>query len=462
MRARDFLLLPLLAILSSPANAADADTAIGWTNPDWLNFHAQNTDIVQHTPGFSAQYSGPHSLNSAGETKETVSVDFLVGARLWNGGELHADALVWQGFGLSHTTGALAFPNGEAFKAGTTSPNEMLSRLFVRHTVGFGGEQEDVPDGPLALAGKQDISRLTLTIGRMSFLDIFDRNTYAGDPRTQFMNWALMANLAWDYGQDSIGYSLGATAELNQPDWTLRYGFFEMPAYINAGNVGSGNGGEDQFLTHPARGSFEPIFKSYAMAAEFEKRYRAITRPGAVRLLAWLDDASRDTFQAATAVLLTQGPNADISSVQGYHHSYGFGLNWEQGVTDSVGMFSRLGWNNGTAQALEFADANWSASVGVSIQGNAWNRANDTIGVGGVISGLSPALRNYLIAGGLGIELGDGALNYAPEKALDAYYNFQWVKGIYATADYQRVANPGANRARGPVNILGFRFHCEL
>ena len=461
MRIRYLLPLPIVAVLSCPASAAEPETMLGWSVPDWLNFHAQNTDIVQTTAHFPAQYSGPHSLSNVGETKQTISVDFLAGARLWNGGELHADALVWQGFGLSHTTGALAFPNGEAFKAGTTSPNEMLSRLFVRQTIGLGGEQEDVPDGPLALAGKQDISRLTLTVGRMSFLDVFDHNTYAGDPRTQFMNWALMANLTWDYGQDSIGYSLGATAELNQPDWTLRYGFFEMPAYINAGNAGSGNGGEDQFLTHPARGSFAPIAKSYAMATEFEQRYSVNAHPGAVRLLAWLDDASRDTFWAATAILQAQGPNADLSSVQGYHHSYGLGVNWEQEVAEDVGLFSRLGWNNGKAQALEFADANWSASFGVSIKGSAWNRANDTLGVGGAVSGLSRDLRKYLMAGGLGIELGDGALDYAPEKALDTYYDFQLWKGVQATFDYQFIANPGTNRARGPANVLGFRFHGE-
>ncbi len=462
MRARDFLLPPLLAVLINNANAAETDPTLGSLVPDWLNLHAQNTDIVQTTPSFPAQYSGPHSLKSTGEARETVSVDLLFGVKLWNGGELHADLLTWQGFGLSRTTGALAFPNGEAFKAGTVTPNVMLSRLFVRHTIGFGGAQEDVADDPLMLAAKQDISRLTITVGRMSFLDVFDRNAYAGDPRTQFMNWALMANLAWDYGQDSIGYSLGATAELNQPNWTLRYGFFEMPAYDNAGNAGSGNGGEDQFLTYPTRGHFEPLYKSYAMATEYEQRYRVATHPGAVRLLAWLDDASRDTFDAATELLSSQGPDADLSSVQGYHHSFGFGFNWEQAVTEDIGLFSRLGWNNGKAQALEFSDANWSASLGVSIKGAAWSRTNDTIGLGAVVSGLSTDLQKYLRAGGLGIELGDGALNYFPEKALETFYNVEVRKGIQAALDYQFIADPGTNRARGPVNVFGLRFHFEL
>ena len=172
----------------------------GANGPDQIwNWHVQNTDIVQGDPGFPAKYSGPESLNSTGNVKETVSLDLFAGVRLWRGAEAHVDGLMWQGFGLSTTLGIEAFPNGDAYKAGTKFPNLMFARLFIRQTIGLGGEQEDVPDDQLTLAGKQDISRLTFTIGRFTPLDIFDHNTYAQDPHTQFMNWALVANLAWDY-----------------------------------------------------------------------------------------------------------------------------------------------------------------------------------------------------------------------------------------------------------------------
>jgi high affinity Mn2+ porin len=338
----------------------------------------------------------------------------------------------------------------------------MVARLFLRETIGFGGEQEDVPDGPLTLAGRQDISRLTVTVGKMSFLDVFDHNSYAGDPRTQFMNWGLMANLTWDYGQNSIGYSLGATVELNQPEWTWRYGYFEMPAYINAGNVGSGNGGEDQFLTWPTRGSFAPIFKSYSMASEVERRYDICSHPGAVRFLAWLNHADIDTYKAATAILLAQGPNADIAPAQAYHYAYGLGLNWEQEITHTIGVFSRLGWSNGQTQDLEYSDANATASAGVSVQGLLWGRPDDTVGLGGEINGITKHHQEFLNAGGLGIELGDGALNYGTEKILETYYKLQLWDGLHSTLDYQFVANPGANRDRGPVSVFALRMHLEL
>jgi high affinity Mn2+ porin len=197
------------------------------------NFHAQNTDVVQGDPSFRAQYSGPNSLDDRGEVKESVSFDLYAGVRLWQGAEAHVDGLMWQGFGLSDTRGIEGFPNGEAFRLGTRMPDAIIARLFLRQTINLGGEVEKVEDDELSLAGRQDVSRLTLTLGKINVKDIFDNNSYANDPRTQFMNWALMANEAWDYPADSLGFETGFAAELNEPGWTLRSGVFQMPQVSN-------------------------------------------------------------------------------------------------------------------------------------------------------------------------------------------------------------------------------------
>src|SRR5271170_7729695 len=120
----------------------------GQTSSRW-NFHLQNTEVVQGDPAFPAKYSGPNSLNSKGEVQETVTLDLFAGVRLWRGAEAHMDFLMWQGYGLSSTYGIEAFPNGDAYKAGTETPYFNFARLFIRQTIGLGGEQEDVPDGQL-------------------------------------------------------------------------------------------------------------------------------------------------------------------------------------------------------------------------------------------------------------------------------------------------------------------------
>ena len=215
----------------------------------WFNLHAQATIVAQGDPPFSANYSGPNSLNPAGERQNTLAADLFVGMRLWQGAEVHADALMWEGHGLSDTFGIEDFTNGDAYKAGTDIPDFMFAHLLVRQTFGFGGEQEDVPDGALTLAGKQDVSRLTVTVGRFTPTDMFDNNTYAKDPHTQFLNWAACSMLTWDFPSDSVGYTTGISMELNQPDWALRYGFFQMPGTEN------GFTADDRIFKWPSEGS---------------------------------------------------------------------------------------------------------------------------------------------------------------------------------------------------------------
>jgi high affinity Mn2+ porin len=432
-------LAPLVAF-AVPAAAQNATTDSGSQEQRW-NWHVQNTDIVQGDPGFHAQYSGPNSLDSHGEIRETVSLDLLAGVRLWRGAEAHIDGLMWQGFGLSKTRGAEGFPNGEAFRTGNDVPNVNITRSFLRQTIGFGGDQEGVEDDQLQLAGKRDVSRLTLTLGKMSVKDIFDNNTYANDPRTQFMNWALMANEAWDYPADSIGFETGFAAELNQPQWALRYGFFQMPKFSN------GVGQDENYL------------KAWGMVVEFERRYALNNHPGAVRLLTYLNRAHMGSYQAAL-----NDPNrpADIQATRAYRSKYGFGLNVEQEVCTNIGVFSRLGWSDGENEAWAFSDVDRSATLGVSINGGPWRRANDTFGIAGIVNGISRIHQEFLEAGGTGILAGDGKLSYGWEKILETYYDAGVWKTIHLAVDYQFITDPAFNRDRGPVSVIGARLHWEF
>ncbi len=417
----------------NPKPAPDQEKAWNW--------HVQNTVIVQGYPGFSASYSGPNSLRPGGEVRETVSLDVQAGARLWHGAEAHIDGLMWQGFGLSRTLGVESFPNGEGFRLGTTVPNITFARLFIRQTFGLGGEQEAIKDGPLQLGGKADVSRLTLTVGKISAKDIFDNNAYANDSRTQFMSWALMANEAWDYPADSLGFMTGLAAELNQPNWAVRYGFFQMPRTSNGMALD----------TH--------YLEAWGMVLEFERRYALKGHPGTVRLLTFLNQADMGSYQAA---LDSPTRPADIVATRAYRHKYGFGLNVEQELAKNVGVFMRLGWSDGMNEAWTFADVDRTATAGVSVKGELWHRPNDTFGLANALSGIARAHQEFLAAGGTGILAGDGTLSYALEESIETYYEFQVWKTIRFALDYQFVVNPAYNHDRGPVSVFGARLHWEF
>ena len=80
----------------------------------------------------------------------------------------------------------------------------------------------------------------------------------------------------------------------------------------------------------------------------------------------------------------------------------------------------------------------------------------------GDINGLSTAHRDFLAAGGNGLLIGDGQLNYRTERILESYYAIAIDKGLTLSADYQFIDNPAYNADRGPVSIFSGRLHGEF
>jgi high affinity Mn2+ porin len=100
-----------------------------------------------------------------------------------------------------------------------------------------------------------------------------------------------------------------------------------------------------------------------------------------------------------------------------------------------------------------------TATLGLSIKGGFWGRANDTVGLAGVINGITPVHSEFFVAGGTGILAGDGNLSYGWEKTVETYYDFQIWKTLHGALDYQFISDPAYNQARGPVSVLGARLH---
>jgi len=141
---------------------------------------------------------------------------------------------------------------------------------------------------------------------------------------------------------------------------------------------------------------------------------------------------------------------------------YGFYVNLEQAVTRDIGVFARASWNDGENEILSFTDVDRSVSGGVSIKGSRWGRSDDTVGLGAAINGLSGPHRAFLAAGGLGLLIGDGRLNYREEKLLEAYYAYKIDKSTTLTFDYQFFVDPAYNADRGPVSVFAARLHAEF
>jgi high affinity Mn2+ porin len=425
-----------------PANTGDAKPRLPESD-DW-NVHVQTTMLPQGYPAFHSPYAGTNSLPGGGQFQATWTTTAFLGVRLWDGGEFYFNPELAQGFGLNGTLGLAGFPNGEAQKAGAPFPKFRPERYYLKQTWGLGGEQEDVADGPNQLAGKRDIDRVTLVVGRFAVGDFFDNNIYAHDPRADFMNWAMWEGASYDFPADLPGYTRGAMIELNRKDWAVRGAILQVPSQPNS-----------DILT----------FKTGGAVVEFEERHTIFDQPGKLRLGAFGNQGVTGNYDQALAIEAAN-PGLDINdvmaSIRHVNPKYGFYANLEQQVVKDVGAFARVSWNDGHNEILSFTDIDRSLSGGVSIKGSYWGRDNDTIGIGGAINGLSAGHRDFLAAGGLGLLIGDGRLNYSPEQIVEAYYAYQVTKNFTVTGDYQFIVNPAYNADRGPVSIFSCRLHGEF
>jgi high affinity Mn2+ porin len=408
---------------------------------DRWEIHGQTTYLPQGYPGFRALYTGTNSLTPAPQAQATWSNSLYLNARLWEGGEVYYNPELLQGFGLNDTVGAAGFPNGEAQKSNFPYPHYNTSRLFLRQTFGFGGEQEELASGPGQLAGKVDVSRLTVQAGKFAVLDVFDGNSYAKDTRKDFMNWSMWAPGAFDYSADKVGLTYGATAELNQKQWALRSGYFLMQSVSNANSFDT------------------KVFERGTYVLELETRFSLFNQPGKLRTIAWLNSAFSGSYRET---LNNPAFNLDIAQTRTGRIKYGYVVSLEQALTDEVGVFGRWSWNDGKTEIMAFADIDASLSLGASIKGTRWGRPDDVIGIGGAINALSRDHRDFIAAGGLGVLIGDGALNYRHERILETYYAYALNKQLTLTGDYQLITNPAYNADRGPVHVFSGRLHGEF
>jgi high affinity Mn2+ porin len=406
---------------------------------DRWEIHGQTTYLPQGYPRFRALYTGTNSLTPAPQAQATWSNSLYLNARLWEGGEVYYNPELLQGFGLNDTVGAGGFPSGEAQKSNFPYPHYNTSRLFLRQTFGFGGEQEELASGPGQLSGKVDVSRLTVQAGKFAVLDVFDGNSYAKDTRKDFMNWSMWAPGAFDYSADKVGLTYGATAELNQKQWALRSGYFLIQSVSNANNFDT------------------KVFERGTYALELETRFSLFSQPGKLRTIAWLNSAFSGSYRET---LNNPAFNLDIAQTRTGRIKYGYVVSLEQALTDEVGVFGRWSWNDGKTEIMAFTDIDASLSLGASIKGTRWGRPDDVVGIGGAINALSRDHRDFIAAGGLGVLIGQ--LNYRRERILESYYAFALNKQLTLTGDYQLITNPAYNADRGPVHVFSGRLHGEF
>jgi len=436
--------LRLTAIVASAGLPLWAQTDSGTASDERWNLYYQATSIGQYHGAFNSPYYGPLSLREYPERDVSLTTTLFLGIDLSHNTQFYFNGEVAGGRGFSGVDGLANAANGELPRVASATPKPYIARLYITHDFAFGDQREVVESDVNQLAGTRPANRYSISIGRFTVTDFFDDNKYSHDPRTQFMQWGVMYNGAWDYPADVRGYTWGWLHEVHLHSWSFRYASAAEPTVANGANFD------------------RRIFVDRGDIFEVEKRYSIGSHPGAIRLLNFEHHTRSGSYGEALQKAAATGGVPDVSSIRKPGTlKYGFGVNAEQEITKDLGAFFRLGWNDGKTEDFAFTAIDRLASGGFSLAGTGWRRPKDKIGSVITFAGISAVHALYLAHGGTDFLIGDGRLNYAPETTWEGYYSAEVGKGLTVSFDAQHYWNPAYNHDRGPVWAYFLRLHLE-
>jgi high affinity Mn2+ porin len=417
----------------------------GWF-PRFLG--AQATAIDQWILPFHSPYRDANSLKANGDDQITDTYGVYLGSRLTTRLQLYLDVEMFKGAAIGNATGLGGLTNGDVVRQGAVnlSTDPYIARAYLRYVIPLSSATEPVDRAMDHLPGREPERRVEVKFGRLASVDDFDQNRYANNTRTQFMNWSLWDNSAWDYPADTRGYDQGIMVGWITPTWAFRGGSYQMPTFANGNTL-------DEHVWN-ARGDVVELTLQ--------------PRPDwgtVVRVLGYVNQARMGIYRNAIAKAKRTGQTPDIR--QDDHPGrikWGGGLNIEQPLADAgeTGVFLRLGYNDGQTESFAFTEVDRLATVGVQLSGVRWGRPTDRLGIAYVLEGLSPEHRHYLEQGGAGFVLGDGRLTYGLERILEVYYNWELLRYVHVSPDYQYIENPGYNLDRGPAHVFGLRVRVSF
>ncbi len=415
------------------------------------SYHFQTTGIMQGHSNFNSPYAGTNSLQDTNEMALSVTSTLFLGRKLWKGAAVFVNPEIAGGKGMSYALGLAGAANGETFRIGSPAPAFYIARAFFQQHIALSSKCEYQDADCNQLGDHVPASRISISAGKFSIADYFDDNSYSHDPRSEFMNWSLMSNGAWDYPANTRGYTWGAVIELVTPSFAIRVSDVLVPQVANAPNL-------DQ-----------DISKTHGFTAEIEKKLKIKTHPGSIKFLVFHNVSRAPSYNTAVNNM-ANGDSSLNGVIQGKKLGttfdglkYGFGINFCQELTNNIGVFARASWNDGHTATWAFTEIDQSASAGFSIKATKIKRPDDVFGIAFVANGISQDHINYLNAGGYGFIIGDGKLpHYGYEQILETFYKIKLAKTLWITLDYQYIANPAYNADRGAVNVFAVRGHVEF
>ncbi len=238
-----------------------------------------------------------------------------------------------------------------------------------------------------------DGSSLGATLGIIDATDYLDDNAFANDEYTQFMNDALVNGPGFFFPS----YDAGGALEWDSGPWAVR------GVYMNLGDNEEGR-------------------TSDYFGAQVERTLSTPLGDGEYRVVTFV--TSRDL------------PNRDGTD---YERRFGVLLSLDQELGGPLGAFIRFGWQDDEAAV----DYDSILSGGLDINGGAWGRSRDNIGLGfGYLSGGNLDVdKTYVTEGYYRLVLNDflaltADVQYMKDDATEGDNPKGWILGLRAVTEF--------------------------
>lgn len=471
-------ILLVASVFSSMAYAVDFNKDLPIWFPQFLG--AKATIVSQYSTNFNSPYAGPMAFagppsggtTGGGKSIETTQSYLIsIGSQITNDIQAYLDIALFKGNGLGGGTGIGGYPNSLYIRSGSANlgKNPYIARAYILYEKPLSNELVYNKRTPDSLPGYYPEEYFYIKLGKFSISDDFDNNRYANSPRTQFLNYDFNYNVAWDYGADTRGFTIGIESGIVKKQYSIKFAIGAEPTEAN-GNTYDQSG-------------------AYSFNTQLSLRPNDIGT--VIRLLGMLNYGRMGSYQQAiddfnyfyspnSPCYYTEfGPNGSLAgydypvicteSKTHKRYKWGFFINLEQPIADDgkTGLFLRAGFNNGQTEDFAYTDVDRDIAGGISINGIHWGRAKDQFGIGLAINGLSNTHKKYLESGTINepsssffVGSGpNGEFNYGYEYIMETYYKIQLNNYISISPDAQYIKNPGYDKNRGPLWVYGVRLN---
>lgn len=252
--------------------------------------------------------------------------------------------------------------------------------------------------------------KAVVTFGKLDPTAYFDNNELANDETTQFLGRIFRNTPTIDFPDNTLGIRLAFLPK----EWIeLGYGIFN------------------------ANGSWKKINNSLFNIGQIIFKTNFWNRAGNYRFYGWNNNAHYTKW---------------LDSAKTKEYAYGFGLSFDQKLSDAVSAFCRYGWQDPSiyspdistiAGGLNYSlEQSWSA--GLQFEGKLWGREDDVLGF--AVGQVFPS--QYY-------KKSDSSLRAKPEGHLETYYKIFVNKHLSLSPDFQYIWNPfGKDVARDTDSIF--------